>query len=493
MSCCLLILQKRIFIGNQLCDKINYLSTGRRRHVSAGRTEDTVTGIKAVSWNDIIRSAFSKKMDKQKFINELKLLLFCGAIGAAAGTVFWIFLLAVKGGTVLLWEVIPGQISGSTTLWYPLIICAAGGLLIGLFRKFNGDYPEGMMEVFGRLKKTGTYPYRKMAVIIIAALLPLIFGSSVGPEAGMVGVIVALCCWAGDNLKFAGKQSAEYSRIGAAVSLSVMFRSPLFGILQIEEADSDESEAEEGGRLFIAKPLKIMLYCIAAGAGFACYWLLNHICKVSEGFPSFDSISLGTWDYVLAILYLICGIILGIFFEYSEIFFEKAGHRIPPVLRELTAGAVLGGIACLLPVIRFSGEEQMGILISSYAAYAPLAMIGIAFLKVIVTNMCIQMGLKGGHFFPLIFSAVCLGYGISLLFFPGDAGHAIFAAAVVAAGTLGVTLKKPLAVSMLLLLCFPVKALLWIVPAAALAAMAGRHLKPAAESQSKDLRKGAGN
>ncbi len=101
-------------------------------------------------------------------------------------------------------------------------------------------------------------------------------------------------------------------------------------------------------------------------------------------------------------------------------------------------------------------------------------MIGMAVLKVVMTNLCIQMGLKGGHFFPLIFAAVCLGYGISLLFFPGDASHAVFAAAVVTAATLGVSLKRPLAASMLMLLCFPVRSLLWIVPAAALATLAGR-------------------
>ena len=192
---------------------------------------------------------------------------------------------------------------------------------------------------------------------------------------------------------------------------------------------------------------------------------------------SFDVISLERGDYILFLLYLVCGILLGLFFEFSEKLLEKAGKFLPPVVGEVIAGVILGGVACFLPVIRFSGEEQMGILIADFAKYAPIAMIGIAFLKIVMTNMCIQLGLKGGHFFPLIFAAVCLGYGVSLMFFPGDASHATFAAAVVAAGTLGVSMKKPLAVSLLLLLCFPVKALLWIVPAAALAALPGKALE----------------
>ena len=416
-------------------------------------------------------------MKKNSLSNELRLMLFCAAIGAVAGVVFWIFLFAVNKGTWLLWDLIPGKVLKFG--WYPALICTLGGLLIGLFRKKNGDYPEDMMTVFGKLKQTGTYPYRKILVILVAALLPLIFGSSVGPEAGMVGVVVALCCWAGDNLRFAGSQSAYYSRVGAAVSLSVLFRSPLFGILdEMEETDADDE------RQPITKSAKIVVYSVATGAGFGAYWLMNTLLgKVSEGFPSFDIISLGAGDYALFLLYLICGILLGLFFEGSEKVFERIGEALPPVVSETVAGLVLGVTASLLPVIRFSGEEQMGELIRDFALYAPLAMIGIAFLKIVITNMCIQLGLKGGHFFPLIFAAVCMGYGIALLFFPGDAAHATFAAAVVTAATLGVSMKKPLAVSALLLLCFPVKSLLWIVPAAALAGWVGTRIAGRREAE----------
>ena len=69
---------------------------------------------------------------------------------------------------------------------YPIVICTIGGVVIGLFRKHFGDYPQTMKTVIGVVKKKGTYPYRRMVVILIGAILPLIIGSSVGPEAGMV-------------------------------------------------------------------------------------------------------------------------------------------------------------------------------------------------------------------------------------------------------------------------------------------------------------------
>ena len=396
---------------------------------------------------------------------KIKLPIFCAVTGALAGIVFWLFLFLINRGTWLLWDLIPGRLSGFKA--YPFILCTAGGLIIGIVRMLLGDYPEDMMTVFRKLKKEETYPYKKLPTIIICALLPLIFGASVGPEAGMVGVVAALCCFAADAMKLAKNRSEEYSRIGAAAILSVIFRSPLFGIL-----DAGENEGEG-----LTGTSKIILYCIATGSGFGSLFLMNTIfMKVSEGFPSFDAISAGAADYLLFVPYLLCGIILGAFFSGSESVFERIGHSMPPVAGEAIAGALLGAVASFLPVICFSGEEQMGVLIRDYAKYAPLAMIGMAFLKIIMTNLCISLGLKGGHFFPLIFSAVCLGYGAALLIFPGDAAHATFAAAVVAAGTLGVTMKKPLAVSMLLLLCFPASALLWVVPASALASWAGMKL-----------------
>lgn len=410
---------------------------------------------------------------------KVKLPVFCAVIGAIVSIIFWLFLFAIKWGIELIWNVLPGEFTRLSV--YPLIVCTAGGLIIGLIRRAAGDYPEDMMTVFGKLKADKTYPYRKLPMLFICALLPLIFGSSVGPEAGMVGLIVALCCWAGDSMKFAKSESEYYSRMGAEVTLSILFRSPLFGLLDVEE-DVSETDKTSGGQELTGL-LKIVLYCVAAGAAFGMFWLMNTLFgKVSEGFPTFDLVSAQRADYMLFVIYLICGIILGLFFERSERIFHMAGQKLPPVIKEMTAGLILGAVACVLPVIRFSGEEQMGILIEDYAKYAPLAMIGIAFLKIIMTNLCISFGLKGGHFFPLIFSAVCLGFGVSLMIFPQDVSHATYAAAIVSAGTLGVTLKKPLAVSMLLLLCFPAGYLLWIVPSAAICAWAGRLIEDRKET-----------
>lgn len=396
--------------------------------------------------------------------NQFTLYLFIILLGATAGSVIWLFLKAVALATGFIWEWLPERVSLS---WYPIIIGIAGGLIIGIIRLKYGDYPEDLDTVMGRVKKEKTYPYKNIVVMLIAAFLPLIIGSSIGPEAGLTGIIVALCYWVGDNIKFAGINSKKYSQIGMAATLGVLFHAPLFGIFTVEEQESEESLA------VLTKGVKLLLYGLAVAAAVGIYSFLSWLFGAGmTGVPSFPQIEIQWIDYLMIIIYVLAGYILGLFYEATHSLLHELGRIMPPVIREMIAGLCLGIIGMLLPAVLFSGEEQMAELMENYAIYAPLALIGLAFLKVLLTNVCIQFGLKGGHFFPVIFSGVCMGYGISNLCFT-ESSHMVFAAAVVTATVLGRIMKKPLAVTVLLFICFPVRLFVWIF----LAAVLGSNLK----------------
>ncbi len=59
-----------------------------------------------------------------------------------------------------------------------------------------------------------------------------------------------------------------------------------------------------------------------------------------------------------------------------------------------------------------------------------------------------------------------MGYGLAMLTCGLSGGHVVFGAAIVTATLLGGIMKKPLAVTMLLFLCFPIKMFIWIFVAA---------------------------
>lgn len=400
-----------------------------------------------------------KNIQKIKIKNQLELWAFCVVIGTVAGALVWVLLKIMAIGTEMIWEWIPEKIH---IPYYTVLVCTVGGAIIGIFRKLYGDYPEDMETVMGKVKTEKRYEYKNMLVMMIAALLPLLIGSSVGPEAGLTGIIVGLCYWAGDNLKFAKQHTKEYSQIGAAVSLSVLFQAPLFGIFEVEE-DPDMQLAELG------RGSKIFIYGIALAAGTGSYAGLSALLGGGmPGIPSFDTVMVQRIDYVMMFVYMLCGCVLAYFYETTHTVTGVIAGKIPGIAKEILAGICLGVIGMLIPAVMFSGEEQMGALMKEYAGYMAIALIGVAFLKIVLTNLCIQFGLKGGHFFPVIFAGVCLGYGLAMLFFgqQGDS-HAVFAAAIVTSTLLGGIMKKPLAVTMLLFLCFPVKIFIWIFIAAA--------------------------
>ncbi len=393
--------------------------------------------------------------------NEAKLWLFTICIGGCAGAIIWTFLKIVAFGTDFLWQWIP---SICAIPFYTILVCTIGGCMIGMIRKWFGDYPEDLDTVIGKVKTDKQYDYSKMPSLLICALLPLMIGSSVGPEAGLTGIIVGICYWVGDNLKFARQNSKEYSQIGVAVSLGVLFYSPLFGIFAVEERDEDNEV------IALSNSSKILLYGLALGAGMGIYMILTSFFgSAMSGFPSFEAPEISPVDYVMMLLYIPAGCILAVFYNRTHHGCAVVSQKVPPIVKETLAGLLLGVVATFVPVMMFSGEHQMGELMTEYVYYLPIALIGAAFLKVLLTNICIQFGLKGGHFFPVIFAGVCLGYGLAMLIIP-NGGHEVFGAAVVTATLLGATMQKPLAVTFLLFLCFPVKMFLWIFIAAALGA-----------------------
>ena len=74
-----------------------------------------------------------------------------------------------------------------------------------------------------KLQTEKYYDYRPIVPMLICAFIPLVCCSSVGPEAGLTGIIAALCYWVGDNVTYAKEHAQEFSQIGEAVTLGQLF------------------------------------------------------------------------------------------------------------------------------------------------------------------------------------------------------------------------------------------------------------------------------
>lgn len=128
-----------------------------------------------------------------------------------------------------------------------------------------------------------------------------------------------------------------------------------------------------------------------------------------------------------------------IFKNFRKIFALIQG-KLGIIISTTLGGIILGVMGTYLPLTMFSGEESITVVKESFAEFAPWILIISGVLKLVLTNICIKSGWKGGHFFPVIFCGVSIGYGVAML---GGLDTA-FCAAVVTAGLLGVTMKNRL-------------------------------------------------
>ena len=396
------------------------------------------------------------------FINRIKMIGFCALLGAAAGAVVWLFLKAVSIASAFVWETLPGFFP---VPWLPVLVGGLGGLAVGLLHKRFGIYPESLDVVIGKVKSEKHYDYHPMLMMLLCAFFPLVIGASVGPEAGLAGIIASLCYWMSDNIKYAKAHAEAYSEIGTAVTLSVLFHAPLFGIFAVAESEDGKSAA------LLSRTDKLMLYGAATAAGVLIYAGLSELFGAGmSGFPSFDWVKISAVDFGVMLLCVPVGLVLYYLYAYAEKLFERAADKVPVILREAIAGVAVGLIAMVMPVLLFSGEEQMAEMMQTYGNYLPWMLIGVAVLKLILTAFCLSFDLKGGHFFPMIFGCSAAGYALAMLLFADAGAHVVIAAAIVTASALGAQMKNPIATAMLLLISFPFRYVLWLFLAALIAA-----------------------
>ncbi|MBQ1507275.1 MAG: chloride channel protein [Ruminococcus sp.] len=391
----------------------------------------------------------------KKAKNNLLFLFYTVLLGAIVGAIVWTFLKAMNLGITFLWDYVPSQISFPL---YTLVLCTAGGLLIGLWKKKFGDYPEELNVVLGTVKKSGRYPYHNVFSIIGSALFPLLLGASVGPEAGLTGVIAGLCTWVGDKLKRFRKEVEELTAIGMSATLGTIFRSPMFGFIEPIESDKET---------VLPKTSKIVLYFAAILSSFGVFVLLN---RLTGGGVEIEGMESGKqyWSiYLYAVPLTLIGVAAGFLFFLFQKLTSSLKERLKKytVLRAAVGGLLLGIAGTFLPLTMFSGEKQISKVMDDMTAIGAVTLIAVAVVKLLLTNICIESGLKGGHFFPVIFCGVCIGCAVSLL----TGIDAVFCAAVVTTALVGHTLKKPLATVLLLMIVFPPR-LIPIMLAAAIAA-----------------------
>lgn len=396
----------------------------------------------------------SPAMTPALVIGLLALSLVSGFI---VGLIVWAILWASGALSNLFWNIIPNAFGAPG--WLPLILCPLGGLLIGLWTLRFDNAPKELEEVMKSVKTTGGYRLKgRFATNVVSFLLPLAFGGSIGPEAGLTGIIAAACTWIGARLRKAGIAAKQLADITTAATLSAIFSTPLLGIASAADPLGRDSEPT------YRKGVKLVLYSVAALGSFSGILLVKQFLGGGMELPRFESCSTSLDDFLWILPCLAAAYVLVLAYHGAHKLSSAAskfmeGHT---VLKPLLAGMALGIAGTALPITLFSGEEQCHQLMSSWVDYSAIILFLIAMTKIAVTEICLSFGWKGGHFFPCIFASVACGYAIAA----ATGADPMLMVIILCAAFMGGVTRKPVVAAAMLLLCFPLTGMVWGVLAA---------------------------
>ncbi len=386
---------------------------------------DSAGGAKSPGANDT--HANPEAIERGPFV---RLLLVAGLLGLMSALISFAFIWVVHELQNLLWDHVSSP-GGTWTFVVTVLVCTIGGLLVGVLVKIFGDHTGIFAELMANFGRTGRFSYKEAPGMIVTALVSLIAGGSLGPEAPLADACGGLGTWLSDRLKLNEKTTRSLGFSGLSGMLGSFISSPFGGaVLSMESARGGASYVWTLFPSIVSSAIATVVFVLLSGEFFGSLFI----------FPEFTP---HVTDLLLAIPLGIVGAAAGAVFMIVFAALRKAMEplRKHVVLRGVVGGLGMGLAGALLPLTLFSGEFETIEVINTAAEIGVIMLIVLALVKVFVTSLLLVTGWKGGYIFPTMFAGVALGMAVHLIF-PGI--PVAVAVAATLSGAMVATMKAPL-------------------------------------------------
>lgn len=378
----------------------------------------------------------NRPSNNKTFRAIIKLATTAFAVGVGIGVLTWILASILGIGTNLLWY----ELRASLDWWFfPLLMCVPAGLLIGIIEKKHHSNPKQFPTIFESIKTLGTYSAGNFGAATLSFMAPLLFGGSVGPGVGIFGLLAT----------FISRFVPQFRTMSMHINESCVVRV------------GDKGDKAE---IRLAKKTRYSIAALIA-AGFAFSMALSiHFLGWHLYFPRFEIVEITPSNLLWALLAipLSYAIAFALLSAASALTRVAMRYQRATIQKSTICGIMLGLAGIEFPMLLCTGQVQSFELMEAWSLMSCSALFALGLAKLFITPLCISLGWGGGPFFPVILGCLSIGYGIAAI----SGTDPIMLTAIFSAAILTSTTKQPVLVVILMLLCFSLECLPFLIVSA---------------------------
>jgi H+/Cl- antiporter ClcA len=324
------------------------------------------------------------------------------AVAIPATLVTYAFVQAFQGLESLLWDVLPDALGVNAGGWWTVLVPLSGGLAVGAIVRYApggaGPGPADGHGIGGQERDP-----RAIVGLLVAAIISLGCGASLGPEMPMMALLAATGGALGLALRLRSELVPILAIAAIAAMLGAIFGSPMAGAILLLEM-----MPFAGPELYA----RLMPALLASSAGYGTYTLIAGAPFAAFDLPAYPGFEVLDLAWALGIGLAGAAIGIGLIAAFRVVDRALQPLRDRPLLLGALGGAGIGLIALGAGELTlFSGEHQLTELLEHPEPLGTLLLL--AGGKLVAITISLATGFRGGRIFPLLFVGGALGLALA--------------------------------------------------------------------------------